>query len=138
MNSYDWVSNENFMDKILTGCQAGSLGTGLGQSIFGCLIGNILKTCFIFIFPYEYSLQNNLNHFIPISYANFMTKIPTSYHKSAFLKLYFLHCSLAYLTHKLLLDSKPVSIGYPYMNLLSSPISVMLIRYQTKNLCLKP
>ena len=26
------------------GCQAGSLGTKLGQSIFGCLIGNILQT----------------------------------------------------------------------------------------------
>ena len=34
LNFYDWVSNENFMAKILTGCQAGSLGTELGQSIF--------------------------------------------------------------------------------------------------------
>ena len=99
------------MAKILTGCQAGSLGTEMGQSIFGCLIGYILKTCFIGIFPYESSLQINFNHSILISYANFMTKIPTAYHKSAFLKLYFLDCSLDYLTHQFLLDSKPVSNG---------------------------
>ena len=42
LNFYDWVSNENFMAKILTWCQAGSLGTELGQSMFGCLIGHIL------------------------------------------------------------------------------------------------
>ena len=92
LNFYDWVSNENFMAKILTGCQAGSLGIELGQSIFGCLIGHILQKHFIGIFPYEYSLQFNLNHSIPMSYANFMTKIPTAYPKSTFLKLYFLDC----------------------------------------------
>ena len=34
-NFYDWVLNKNFMAKILTGCQAGSLGTKLGHTIFG-------------------------------------------------------------------------------------------------------
>ena len=51
-NFCDWVSNENFMAKILTGCQAGSLETKMGQSIFGCLTGNILQAYFIGIFPY--------------------------------------------------------------------------------------
>ena len=126
------------MAKILTGCQAGSLGTDLGQSIFLCLIGHILKTCFIGILSYEYSLQRNFNHSILILYANFMTKIPTAYHKSAFLKLYFLDCSLAYLTHQFLLDSKPIFNGYTYMNLISSPIGITSICYQTKTLSLKP
>ena len=126
------------MAKILTRCQVGSLGTEMGQSIFGCLIGYILKTCFIGIFPYEYSLQLNLNHSIPISYVNFMTKIPTAYHKSAFLKLYFLDCSLAYLTHQFLLDSKHFSNIDTYMNIIPSPIGITSIRYQTKTLSLKP
>ena len=126
------------MAKILTGCQVGSLGTELGQSIFGFLIGHILQTCFICIFPYEYILQLNLNHSIPISYANFMTKIPTSYHKSTFLKLCFLDCSLAYLTHQFLLDSKPIYNGDTYMILISSPIGITSIHYQTKKLSLKP
>ena len=99
------------MAKILTGCQGGNSGTELGQSIFGCLIGHILQNCFIFMFPYESSLQFNLNHSIPMSYANFMTKIPTACPKSAFLKVYFLDCSLAYLTHQFLLDSKHFSNG---------------------------
>ena len=137
-NFYDWVSNENFMAKILTRCQASSLGTELGQSIFGCLIWNILQTCFIDIFPYESSLQLNLNHSISISYENFMTKIPTAYHKSAFLKLYFLDCSLDSLTHQFLLDSKPIYNGDTYMNLISSPIGITSICYQTKKLSLKP
>ena len=89
LNFYNWVSNENFMAKILTGCQAGSLGTELGKSIFGWIIGHILKTCIIGIFLYEYSLQINFNHSIPMSCANFMTKIPTACPKSAFLKVYF-------------------------------------------------
>ena len=89
-------------------------------------------------FPYESSLQFNLNHSIPISYAKFMTKIPTAYKKTAILKLYFLDCSLAYLTHQFLLDSKPVSNGDTYMNLFSSPILITSIRYQTKKLSLKP
>ena len=126
------------MAKILTGCQAGSLGTELGQSIFGCLIGNIFQTCFNGIFLYESSLQCNLNHSIPISYANSMTKIPTAYHKSAFLKLYFLYCSLAYLTHQLLFHSKPIYNGATYMNLILSPVVITSICYQTKNLSLKP
>ena len=126
------------MAKILTGCQAGSLGTELGQSIFGCLIGNILQNFFNGIFLYEYSLQLNFNHSIPISYSNFMTKIPTSYHKSAFLKLGFLECSLNYFTHEFLLDSKTISNGYNYMNLISSPIGITSISYQTKKLTLKP
>ena len=126
------------MAKILTGFQAGSLGTELGQSIFGCLIRNILQTYFIVIFPYKFILQHNFNHSIPISYANFMTKIPTAYHKSAFLKLCFLDFSLAYLTHQLLLDSKPVSNGHTYMNIILSPIGITSIHYQTKNLSLKP
>ena len=125
------------MAKILTGCQAGSLGTELGQSNFGCIIGHILQTCFICIFPYEYILQLNFNHSIPISYENFMTKIPTAYHKLAFLKLCFLDFSLDYLVHQFLLDSKPVSIIYLYMNLLSSPIGITSICYQTKNLSIK-
>ena len=137
-NFYNWVSNENFMAKILTGCQAGSLGTKLGQWIFGCLIGYILKTCFIDILPYESSLQRNFNHSIPISYVNFMTKILTAYHKSAFLKLYFLDCSLAYLTHQFLLDSKHISNGDTYMNILSFPIGITSIRYHIKKLSLKP
>ena len=62
------------MAKILTGCQAGSLGIELGKSIFGCLIGHILKTYFIGIFLYESSLKINFNHSIPISYANFNPK----------------------------------------------------------------
>ena len=92
LNFYDWVSNENFMAKILTGFQAGSLGTEMGQSIFGCLIGYILQTCFIGILLYESSLQINLNHSILMSCTNFMTKIPTACPKSAFLKVYFLDC----------------------------------------------
>ena len=104
------------MAKILTGCQAGSLGTEMGHSLFGCLIGYILKTYFIGILFYEYILQINLNHSIPMSCANFMTKIPTACPKSAFLKVYFLDCSLAYLTHQFLLDSKLVSNGDTYMN----------------------
>jgi hypothetical protein len=71
------------MVKILTGCQEGSLGTKLGQSLSGCLVGYILKTCFIRIFPYEYSLQINLNYSIPISYEEVMTKTLTACHKSA-------------------------------------------------------
>ena len=126
------------MAKIPTGCQAGSLVTELGQSIFGYLIGHILQTCFICIFFYESSLQRNWNHSISISYANFMTKILTAYHKSSFLKLYFLDSSLAYLTQQLLLDSKHVSNGDTYMNLLPSPILVTSIHYQTKKLSLKP
>ena len=106
------------MAKILVRCQAGSLGTELVQSNFGFLNGHILKTCLIGIFPYEFILQHNLNHSTLISYANFMTKIPTAYHKSAFLKLYFLDCSSAYLTHQFLLDSKPISNGDNYMNIL--------------------
>ena len=125
------------MAKILTGCQAGSLGTKLGQSIFGFLIGHILKTCFIGIFPYEFSLKLNFNHSISISYANFMTKIPTTYHKSTFLKLCFLDRSLAYLTHQFLLDSKPISNGDNYMNIISSPILITSIGNETKNLSLK-
>ena len=125
------------MAKILTGCQAGSLGTEMGQSIFGCLIGYILQTCFIGIFSYESSLQINLNHSILMSCANFMTKILTACPKSAFLKVYFLDCSLAYLTHKFLLDSKIVSNGYTYINILPYPIGITSIRYQTKNLSLK-
>ena len=96
------------MAKILTGFQVGSLGTELGQSIFGCLIGHILQTYFNGIFPYEYVLQHNFYHSTMILYANFMAKISTSYHKSAFLKLCFLDCSLDYLTHQLLFDSKPI------------------------------
>ena len=92
------------MAKILTGCQVGSLGIELGQLIFGFLSENILKTHFNGIFIYESSLQFNFNHSIPILYANFMTKIPTAYHKSAFLKTCFLDCSLAYLTDQFLLD----------------------------------
>ena len=126
------------MAKILTRCQEGSLGTELGQSIFGCLIEHILKTYFIGMFPYESSLQLNFNHSILISYANFMTKIPTAYHKSEFLKLYFLHCLLDYLTHQFLLDSKLVSNGDSYMNIISSPIGITSICYQTKKLSLKP
>ena len=125
------------MTKILAGCQAGNLGTELGQSIFGFLIEHIFKTYFIEIFPYEYSLQLNFNHSIPILYANFMTKIPTAYHKSAFLILYFLDCSLAYLTHQFLLDSKNIYNGDTYMNLLSYLIGITSICYQTKNLSLK-
>ena len=120
------------------GCQEGSLGTKLGQSIFGCLIQHILQTCFIGIFLYESSLQLNLNQSILISYANFMTKIPTAYHKSTFLKLGFLDCSLDYLTHQLLLDSKHIFNGYNCMNLVSSPIVITSICYQTKMLSLKP
>jgi hypothetical protein len=71
------------MVKILTGCQAGSLGTELGQSLFGCLNRYILKTCFGGIFPYESSLQRNLNHSIPISYEEVMTKTMVACHKSA-------------------------------------------------------
>ena len=134
LNFYNWVSNENFMAKILTGCQAGSLRTELRQSIFGFLIGYILQTFLFGIFPYEYILQINLNLSIPISYVNFMTKILTAYHKSSFLKLYFLECSLAYLTYQFLLDSKLVSNGDTYMNILPSPIGITSIRYQTKNL----
>ena len=126
------------MVKILTGCQAGRLGIELGQSLFGCLIGHILKTCFIGVLSYESKLQLNFNHSIPISYENFMTKIPTPYHKTTFLKLDFLDCSLDYLTHQLLLDSKHVSNGYTYMNILSYPIKITSIRYQTKKLSLKP
>jgi hypothetical protein len=70
------------MVKILTGCQAVSLGTELGQSLFGCIIGYILKTYFIGIFPYESSLQHNLNHSIPISYEEVMTKTLIVCHKS--------------------------------------------------------
>ena len=130
------MSNENFMAKVLTGCQADSLGIELGQSIFGCLNRHILKHYFNSIFLDEYSLQCNLNHSISISYENFMTKIPTAYHKSTFLKLSFLDCSLAYLIHQLLLDSKLVSIWYQYMNIISHPIGITSIHYQMKNLCL--
>ena len=52
------------MVKILMGCQAGSLGTELGHTLFGCLIGHILETCFIGILTYQYILQKNLNHSI--------------------------------------------------------------------------
>ena len=66
-----------------------------------------------------------------------MTKLSTAYHKYAFLKTCFLDCSLAYLTHQILLDSKLVSNGDTYINILSSPIGITSIHYQTKKLSLK-
>ena len=124
------------MVKILTGCQEGSLGTKLGQSLFGCLVGYILKTYFIFIFPYEFSLQCNLNHSIPISYEEFMTKTLTACHKSALWKICLPSCSLVNLTHQFLLSLKPVYIGDTYKNVISSPIGITSIRHQTKKLFL--
>ena len=105
------IWNENVITKTLIRCLVCSSGIELGQSAFGGLNDYILKTCFYSVFPYECSLQGNLNHSFFIFYQKFMTKILTVYRKSALLKLCFSSCSLVYLTHQFFLSSKLVSIG---------------------------
>ena len=95
------IWNEKVRTKTLTRCLAGSWGTELGQSVFESLNDHILKISFYGIFPYKYSLQENLNHSCSILYEEVMTKIRTVYHKSSLLKLYFSGCSLEYLTYQL-------------------------------------
>ena len=101
LNHSIWIWNKKVRTKTFTGCLVGSLGTELGQSVFGGLNVWIFKTCYYGRFPYESSLQCYCNHSFSISYGEFMIKILIFYRKSAPLKLCLSGCSLQCLTYQL-------------------------------------